>query len=76
MNIRIEYSCPSCGLTRVSCVVPVRVDGEGVANWMRQTVTLAGDDHARRSPACDTRQLRDLMIPVTGTTRIGGAVIQ
>lgn len=75
MNITVKYSCADCGLERVSCDVPARGE-EDVIVWMEATASLASKDHNRRSPLCRPTTLTELMIPMSGTDRVGGPAIQ
>lgn len=71
LTIRVLYSCPLCGLFKVSCDVPARGE-EDVVAWMHQTVAALSRDHHARSPRCQPRELKDVMIPMAGRDRIGG----
>lgn len=76
MTITVLYSCPECGLERVPVEVPARGE-EGVITWMdNMVITHLGSDHARRSPDCHPERLRDIMIPLTGTEKVGGPSVQ
>jgi len=72
-TIQVFYSCPLCALRKVAISVPAR-EGEDVLQWMEATLRLLAADHAQRSPTCHPDQLHDLMIPMTGTARVGGPV--
>ena len=54
--------------------VPAR-DHEDVTDWMASTVRCVQQDHKRRSPTCRAKKLDELMIPMTGTDRVGGKPI-
>ena len=71
-TIRVRYSCPKCGLKAVELEVPAREE-EDVVEWMRDTTMRTWIDHGRRSPRCGADELRDLMIPIQGADRLGGA---
>jgi hypothetical protein len=71
----IKYSCTLCGLQKVSVVVPARGE-EDVLVWMDATGLFLSDDHRKRSPACQTKELQDVMIPMSGTDRVGGPALQ
>lgn len=73
LTVRVQYSCPLCGLFKVHCDVPARGD-EDVLVWMEQTIAALSHDHHARSPQCHPGELKDVMIPMTGTDRIGGPV--
>lgn len=75
-TIKVRYSCHTCGLTKVSCLVPARGE-EDVVSWMNSTVALLSADHRNRSPTCVPidGQLHDVMIPIE-SDKVGGAVRQ
>jgi hypothetical protein len=75
MTITCKYSCPACGLKRVACPVPARMT-EPVTVWMEATVRRISADHRLRSPHCHAREMKELLIPMTGTDRIGGPTVQ
>ena len=71
MNITCKYSCPLCGLKRVAIDVPAR-GIEAITVWMDATVRRIAADHRRRSPHCNATEMKELLIPMTGTQRVGG----
>lgn len=75
MTIEAFYSCPDCGLQRVRCEVPTRVE-EDVIAWMNAALVHIGADHGRRSPGCHPKEFTDVMIPMTGANKIGGPAVQ
>lgn len=75
MTITVLYSCDLCGLKRIPLEVKAR-DEEDVVTWMDNVVMLLGLDHRRRSPHCHPKSLTNVMIPMTGSTKIGGPVVQ
>jgi hypothetical protein len=77
IQIRVLYSCHTCGLTKASCDVPARA-AEDVATWMDATIELLAADHRARSPGCTPvdGQLHDVMIPIGGADKVGGAPVQ
>lgn len=75
MNITCKYSCPPCGLKRVALDVPAR-SVESVTAWMDATVRRISADHRRRSPHCHAPKLEELLIPMTGTDKVGGPAVQ
>lgn len=75
MTTRCKYSCAVCSLHRVPLDVPAR-EAESVTDWMTATVQLVANDHQRRSPGCPAKELTELMIPMSGTDRVGGPVVQ
>lgn len=74
LTIIVFYSCALCGLRRVPVTVPARA-AEDVLDWMAVTVRRVSDDHHTRSPHCRPATLTDLLIPASGTDRIGGPAI-
>ena len=77
-KINIKYSCLKCGLKNIELAVPARVDeDEDVVAWMQNAVGLnIKKDHTLRSPECPADSAQEVMIPMTGTDRIGGPTIQ
>jgi hypothetical protein len=74
--IACKYSCPLCGLRRVTVYVSIRLN-EDVVEWMNKQVTPAlMRDHEFRSPGCRATEFSEVMIPVTGANKIGGPTIQ
>lgn len=75
MNITIKYSCFQCGLNKVEVSVPAR-GAEDVVEWMESIVGHhIKADHTKRSPHCKATSVQNLMIPITGTDRVGGPVV-
>lgn len=70
--IQVRYSCALCQLERVTLDVDTRGPDEDVAVWMKRTIAAVAFDHRRRSPTCNAKELRCLMVPLTGRDRIGG----
>lgn len=75
MTITCKYSCRLCGIKRVAIELPAR-RSEPVTVWMNATVRRIAADHKSRSPHCNAKELTELLIPTTGTDRIGGPTIQ
>jgi hypothetical protein len=75
VNITYKYTCKPCGIERVALEVPAR-QTESVTAWMDATVRRISADHRRRSPHCNARELTELLIPTTGTDKVGGPVVQ
>jgi hypothetical protein len=75
LMITVRYSCSLCGLLRVPCRVPARGE-ENVVLWMEGVVLRLSDDHARRSPHCHPDKLTEVMIPMSGAEKVGGAPVQ
>ena len=71
-TIKILYSCPPCGLVKVGVDVGARAEGEPIKEWMDKVVLALAVDHRFRSPRCHPKQLKDVMIPITGAKQIGG----
>lgn len=74
LKIGVKYSCPDCGLVDVDVRVPARMH-EDLLVWMDATTLLLAQDHHHRSPDCRPLTLRNLKIPMTGTDRVGGPVL-
>lgn len=74
MNITVMYTCKTCFLTKVKLDVPARGE-ESVTDWMKATMKLVGQDHARLMPTCPGETC-DLMIPVTAANKVGGPAVQ
>lgn len=70
----LMYSCKLCGLHRVKVPVRSRETEESVTAWMDHTIHMIAFDHRRRSPVCQAKEITEVMIPLTGTDRIGGPV--
>lgn len=71
-TIGVRYSCAHCGLNRVTAQVPARVD-EDVRVWFKKVMGRAiKNDHAARSPHCRSNHVTDVMIPMTGASKVGG----
>lgn len=76
LTTRVRYSCPLCNVVKAEVDVPAR-GAEDVITWTEKVMIIAlAQDHARRSPTCRPRKLVDIMIPLTGTDRVGGPVGQ
>ena len=73
-TIQVKYSCGQCGIHRVVVDVTAR-STEDVAEWMERILTPSlVRDHEARSPHCQPKSLTEVLIPVTGTEKIGGPV--
>ena len=75
MTVGVKYSCVLCGLMRVSFPMQAR-GSETVIEWMEKLLPLLEEDHRRRSPSCRADNFTEVMIPVTGTEKVGGPVLQ
>jgi hypothetical protein len=74
-TIIVKYSCAACGLHRIPCEVPVRRE-EDVVEWTEKIMAVAlAMDHGIRSPHCRPKAFTEVMIPITGTDKVGGAVV-
>ena len=73
MTITCKYSCKACGLNRVALEVSAR-QLQSVTVWMEETAQCISADHRRRSPHCHAPTMTELLIPMTGTDRVGGPV--
>jgi len=73
-TIRCFYSCTSCGLVKTPVDVPARGE-ENVVEWLEHIATPAlAVDHRAKSPACRPKSLSNVIIPMTGTSKVGGPV--
>ncbi len=75
MTTTCKYTCKLCGIQRVAIELPAR-STESVTVWMDATVRRIAADHRRRSPHCQAKELSELLIPMTGTDKVGGPVVQ
>ena len=74
LTIHCFYSCKSCGLVKTPVDVPARGE-ENVVEWLEQIAMRAlAADHRQKSPTCHPKSLADVMIPMTGTSKVGGPV--
>lgn len=74
LTITIKYSCHSCGIFRRAIQVPARTPDEDVIAWTEAAVRIVARDHRTERPGCKATSLSELMIPITGTSRVGGPV--
>ena len=74
IKITVSYSCHLCGLDRVPVEVTARTE-ENLKQWMDDLIHLLATDHHNKSPFCDPDCLSNIMIPITGTDRVGGPVL-
>ena len=74
MDVKIPclYSCFACGLENIEVLVPAR-ESEGIDAWMNGLIVYLSADHERRSPNCHPEELKNVKIPITGASKIGGA---
>ncbi len=71
-TIEVLYTCDGCGLQKAKVNVKARTT-EDVALWMERTaIHDIAQDHARRSPFCAAKTIKEIMIPMTGSSKIGG----
>lgn len=64
--VSCRYSCRGCGLERVSVEVPMRTLRQPAHVWMTGTLSPAlTRDHARRSPLCLSREVSEVVVPVS-----------
>jgi hypothetical protein len=74
--ITVRYSCPACGIRKREVEVQAR-ESEDVIEWMEKVCIIAlGNDHASVSPHCHPEELKDVMIPIHGSDKIGGVIHQ
>ena len=74
MQTVIEYCCDECGIQDMRLLVPSRED-ESVDDWMGLVSYHIRDNHVAMSPDCKTKKISRIKIPMTGTAKIGGPVI-
>lgn len=71
-----KYSCALCGLRRAQVRVPARGE-ESILDWVNKVAAVAiSQDHAQRSPNCPSREMSELMIPISGAEKVGGPSVQ
>ena len=71
LKVTLKYSCALCGVKRAEVPVPAR-GPEDVVAWLKgAAIPVLMNDHARRSPGCRAQEFSEVMIPTTGTDRIG-----
>lgn len=73
-KITCKYSCHLCGINKVEVDVPARGD-EDILQWMDVLAARLSADHRERSPHCRPITLSDVMIPITGTNKVGGPML-
>lgn len=71
MKVTVLYSCHCCGIRRQEVDVPARGE-EDVLVWMKTMGEHLSRDHHMRSPHCRPETLSDVMIPIAGTSKVGG----
>lgn len=70
-TIRLLYSCPLGCVTKRAVVVPSR-GAEDVVTWLEKiALPVIATDHAGTSPFCPADSVKDLMIPMSGSERVG-----
>jgi hypothetical protein len=75
-EITVKYSCHLCGIVKREVQVRARGD-EDVVQWLEQVcISDLVKDHSSVSPECRPSELKDIMIPVSGSDKIGGVVKQ
>ena len=75
MVMKVLYSCHECGIEKAPVEVPERKT-EDVQVWIEQIMAKhIAADHYKRSPLCPS-QHADIMIPISGAEKIGGASVQ
>lgn len=74
-TVTVRYSCHGCGIVRREVVVPARMsDADDVVKWMETLAGVISVDHSRASPLCTATTMSEVMIPISGTDRVGGVV--
>ncbi len=75
MTITVKYSCSQCGINRQPVEVPARTSEDVV--WTEQVMAPAlSRDHDERSPGCVITKLSEVLVPMTGASKIGGPPLQ
>ena len=74
MNITIKYSCHQCGIRDADVSVPARGDEE-VTKWLDSVTVLVAENHALIRPHCKIDRISELKIPMVGTEKVGGPVL-
>ena len=74
LTITVRYSCFACRVQRAHLEVVAR-GTEDVTTWMDATVRRVAQHHRSHNPRCQATELSELLVPLTGTDRVGGAVI-
>lgn len=63
--ITVLFSCDTCGLKDVECLVRARQEQEGVVEWMQKVVLRCiADRHRSLRLFCDAKSLQNLKIPL------------
>lgn len=75
MTIEVKYSCVLCGLSRVTLPMQAR-EGEPLDEWMQALTRQIQEDHLKRHPLCVAEKITEVLIPFTGTEKVGGPVLQ
>jgi hypothetical protein len=67
-TIHCLYSCTECGIEGAGVDVPEREpEKQNVVEWLEGVaIHVIADDHRRRSPHCQAKQLAELQIPIGG----------
>ena len=73
-KIQCFYSCGLCGLVKVPVMITAR-GPEDVLAWMKAAGYELAADHHARSPRCQGKSLQNVMIPIDGAEKIGGAPV-
>jgi len=72
--VTVKYSCSKCDLHRIDVDVPARTT-EDVNAWVeRVMIPILMKDHGARSPFCSADSFDEVMIPITGASKVGGVV--
>jgi hypothetical protein len=76
--ITCKYSCPECGIVDQEVQVPARQSAQvDVVQWMEKVVfPTIGEDHKNRSPKCNPKELKNLMVPTPPEAEFIGQQIE
>lgn len=74
MKIKITYTCAACGIFDRTIDVKARED-EPINLWLDGLAVEIGNDHTRQSPTCLVPTISHVKIPIQGTRKVGGPMI-
>jgi len=73
-TISVKYSCHQCGVSKRIVEIPARTT-QDVVQWLNEVMApMLSRDHDSVSPGCIISKLDEVFIPISGTSKIGGAV--
>lgn len=73
--IDVLYTCHTCGVVKRKVAFRERGEEEDVRTWMTALRVAIAADHELVSLGCPGETC-DLMVPMTGRSRIGGPITQ